>query len=665
MRKTYQILPAILLVLTFFSCNSESPFSGTDNRILSLNLIASGQEYKGVLTSENTIEIITPIELDLNNAKANYIISEQARILPDPAKINDWNNEQVFNVISYSGDKRTYIVHIIRQKEIASNDVLLATDAEVKAFAEKGISRVGGNLIIGRETGADSISNIDALTYLTKVDYEIIINPTYKGRDLSGLRNVSEVGGLRVNGNKFLKNITLKSLQTVYEDFIINSDTLREIALPTLTEVRGSVSIKTNNVTGIDFPKLKKTGSFSVKGNKQSSVKMKLLEEVSGNFTLDNLPALERVDVSKLQHIAGDLKITNLALLGTLTFPVLKTVDNNLTLENSPGIAEFYLPSLERAKGFRIYNNTKLSRIMAPKTKEVDGDFVLYGCPIKNIDQLAVETVNGMLGLSNLTSLQSIGSFFKSVKKAKKIELNFLLVSGALDLSGITFDDLNLINCSNLTEIILPQELNSLELKGNHTFRQKTVPVIKGLKKVTDFSILDIVTKEVLDYQLPDLEAVENNFSIRLANVKSIIAPKLKSVKNQFSIPLLTNVYQYNHAGEVSVKSVVCPSLEATNLLYVDSPDLETIDFPKLTTLDQLRIVSNYPVNNNSKLKNLTGLKVLKQVRSIETRNLKEFTDYSFLKLAVENGSLKEVKASLNKYNPTLDDLKAGKYIQP
>ena len=665
MKKLYQVLSAVLLVASLFSCKEDTPFNGTDNRLLSLSLTASGQEYKGVITAENNIHITVPIDLDLNNAQAVYVISEQAHILPDPAKITDWNNEQVFNVISYDGEKRTYVVRIIRQTETAAGDVLLATDEEVKAFAGKGISTVSGNLIIGREAGTDSVNNIDALTYLTKVDYTIIVNPTYKGRDLSGLRNVTEIGGLQMNGNKFIQSLTLKSLKTVYEDLVVQSDTVKEIHLPLLTEVRGHIDIQANGVTGLDFPELQKAGGISLKGNRLSMLKAKKMDEVAGRFTLENLPSLETVDVSKLRAIAGECKVNKLTTLGTLSLPVLKTVNGNFTLENSPGIAECYLPLLEQTKGFRLCNNTKLSRLFAPKIKEVDGDFLFQGSPIKNLDQVVVETITGKLSLSNLMGLQSIRSFFQSVQKAQALELSYLLTNGSLDLSGITFEKLDINHCSNLSEIVLPEELNSFTLKGQPSFRQEQIPVIKGLKKVGNFSLIDIVTKNVSDYTISDLEMVTNNISIKLANIHTLKMSALKSVKGAFSLPCVTSVYQYNHSGEVSVGLVVCPLLEMANSLYIDSPDLERVDFQKLTTVDKLQIVSYYPVNNNSKLTDLNGLSALNHVRSLETKNLKVFTDYSFLKTVVENGALQEIKATGNAYNPTLEDLQEGKYVKP
>ncbi len=665
MKKTYQILSVLLLTVLLSSCGKDSPFNGTDNRLLSLNLTVNTQEYKGVISPENTINIYVPIELDLNNANVAYTISEQACILPDPVKITDWNNDQVFNVISYNGEKRTYIVRILRQKATAAGDILLATDEDVKTFAEKGISKVEGNLIIGRETGTDSVSNIDALTYLIKVNHKIIVNPTYKGRNLSGLRNLNETGSILLNDNKFIKTLTLKSLRITYGDIVIKSDTMKEIHLPVMTEIRGGMHIETNGIAELDFPELQKAGDISIKGYKFSAIKVKRLNSISGNLTLDRLPALKKADFPKLQTVTGNFKISNLTSLGIFSLPVLKTVNGNFSLENSSNIAELYLPALENTKEFKLHNNKKLSRILAPKIREAGGDFIIHGSPLKNLEQIAVENVGGKISISNLTSLQSLSSFFKSLKKAETIEIEILLIKESLNLSHISFKNLNISNCSNLSEILLPQELNSFCLKGVTNFRQEHIPLIKGLKKATDFSILNVITEKAQDYTLSDLEIVENELAIKSANIHTLKFPVLKSVKGKFSIPCIPSVYTNNHNGETSISSVICPSAETITSLHIDSPDLTNTDFPNLTTVETLKIVSYYPVNNNSKLTHMNGIKSLNKLTSIEMVNLKAFTDYSFLKTVVENGSLKEIKIKENAYNPTMEDLKRGLYVKP
>lgn len=663
MKNIYKTLSAILLAAMLFSCNNDSPFSGTDNRLLSLNLMVNGQEYAGVMTSENTVNITIPLELDLNNAKAVYTISEQAHILPDPAKITDWNNEQVFNVISYNGDKRTYIVRIIRKKEETGNTVLLATDADVKAFAEKGISRVGGNLIIGRETGTDSVSNIDALTYLTKVDYKIIVNPTYKGKDLSGLRNLAEVGGMQINENKFLKNVTLKSLQTVYEDFVILNDTISVIHLPELANIIGKVDIQANGITGLELPALQQVGSFYAKGSKLSILKVNKLKEVFGNFTLAHLPLLQRVDFSKLQHISGAFVGTNLNALGTFSLPILEKVEGNFTMENSSGITEFYLPVLEQIKAVRIYNNAKLARLIAPKLKLVDGDFMFYGCPVKNFDQVAVEIINGKLTLSQLSSLQNIDSFFKSLKKVTDIEMNFVLVDGPIDLSHIDFkNNLRVINCSNLEHLKLPEELNEIVIQGAWNFRQKAVTQLSGLKKAKKIHYQTLKLETPQDFILKDVKEVTEELWISIGNITSISIPDVEKVMD----------LQLNDGGDKSLKTITMDKLMAiTYRAILTSTVLQTFDAPKLKEISILISISTGTNEVNEAMQNLNGLQSLEHITQFSFTNLRAFSDYTFLKKSIEKGIMTEALWQKNVelrnvyYTPTFQDLKEGRYVKP
>ncbi|WP_148038917.1 hypothetical protein [Proteiniphilum sp. X52] len=663
MKNIYKTLSAILLAVTLFSCNDGSPFSGTDNRLLSLNLTVGGQEYPGVMVSGNTINITVPLELDLNNAKVDYSISEQARVVPDPAKITEWNNEQVFNVIAYNGEKRTYIVRIIRQKEETGNTVLLATDDDVKAFAEKGISRVGGNLVIGRETGTDSVSNIDALTYLTKVDYKIIVNPTYKGKDLSGLRNLAEVGGIHVKNNKFLKTITLKSLRTVYEDFVTNTDTLREIHLPELVKVIGNMDIQANDITGLDFPSLQQAGGFFVKGNKLSMLKVNNLKEVFGNFSLTHLPVLQRADFSKLQHVSGAFVATNLNTLGTFTLPLLEKVEGDFTMENSKGLAEFYLPMLEQTKSVRIYNNVKLARIMAPKLKLVDGDFMFYGCPVRNIDQVTVEAVNGTLTLSQLTSLQNVNPFFKSLKKVSNIELNFILVDGTLDLSHIDFsNNLMVQNCSNLEYLKLPEELNEIVVQGARNFRQKTVVQLSGLKKAKKIHYHTLTLDTPQDFTIKDLKEVTGELWISIGNITGISIPDMETVAD----------LQFNDQGDKSLKTITMDNLLTISYKAIlFSTTLQTFNAPKLKEITVLLAISSGSNEENLAMQNLNGLPSLEHITEFSFRNLKAFSDYSFLKKSIEKGIMTEALWQKNVdlfnvgYKPDFQDLKEGRYVKP
>ncbi len=660
MRKVKQIILTLLLTFTIFSCVNDSPFCGTDNRLLSLNLTVNEQEYKGVVTADNTIEITVPVETDLNNAKVEYTISEQATILPDPAKITDWNNEQVFNVVSYSGEKRTYIVRVIRLKGVTIDDVVLTTDEEVKAFAEKNIARIRGNLIIGKESGVDTISNIDALTYLKKVDYKVIINPTYKGRDLSGLRNVTEVGGIQINDNKFVRNLTLKSLQIVYEELFVKTDTLREIHFPKLEEVNGNVNIETNGITGLELPRLKTASGLLIKGNRFSILKAKSLETVKGNLTLENLPALSKIDLPKLQQVSGNVSMRALNTLGTLSFPALKTVKGSFALENSPGVVEFFIPSLERTGSFRIFNNVKLSRMMAPKLEEVDGDCMLSGCPFGSLDQVSVKAVNGKLSLTRLTSLQDVQPFFKSLQKVADIDMNYLLVEGSLDISHLDFNGtLKIQNCSNLEHVKLPKELKEVAISGAYNFTPPTVTEISGLVKANRVSYSTLRLAEPRDFVIKDLKEITNELNINIGNAVNVSLPDLETASN----------VQVRDDNQGSLQGITMDKLTSVGRVTLNSTSLETCKAPLLKEISNILDINGGRGNNA--MQDLNGLSSLESITKLTLNNLSSFKDYSFLKKSIDSGVMteetwkKNVKLQKVAYTPTFQDLKDGQYVKP
>jgi hypothetical protein len=86
-------------------------------------------------------------------------------------------------VTSYNGKERTYHYSLSRTLIVGEGDVLLETAEDVEAFAARGISRIEGNLIIGKETGSvkeDSLLSFAALSGVKEVSGTVLINPTYK-----------------------------------------------------------------------------------------------------------------------------------------------------------------------------------------------------------------------------------------------------------------------------------------------------------------------------------------------------------------------------------------------------------------------------------------------------------------------------------------------------
>lgn len=91
-----------------------------------------------------------------------------------------------------------------------SGSVVLATQAEVDNFAETGINRIDGNLTIGTADG-EEITNLEGLANLKQISNTLILNPSYKGADLSGLDNLEQLGSFKLGFQSFLRVKILRS----------------------------------------------------------------------------------------------------------------------------------------------------------------------------------------------------------------------------------------------------------------------------------------------------------------------------------------------------------------------------------------------------------------------------------------------------------------------
>ena len=96
-----------------------------------------------------------------------------------------------------------------------------------------------------------------------KVDYNIIINPTYKGKELSGLRNVKEAGSIILQSDK-LQNGTFRHLKKVYGDIVIIGASLKEVAFPELISLDGQLKATKTGVKEISLPSAEEVGSIYI-----------------------------------------------------------------------------------------------------------------------------------------------------------------------------------------------------------------------------------------------------------------------------------------------------------------------------------------------------------------------------------------------------------------
>ena len=95
------IVWSLLFVLAFIvGCDDENdPFAGNDNFITSFSLRQGEQVYPAFFRGD-TILLVTPEGISLQNVKAEIVCSENSTIIPDPATVENWEQQQYFVVTS-------------------------------------------------------------------------------------------------------------------------------------------------------------------------------------------------------------------------------------------------------------------------------------------------------------------------------------------------------------------------------------------------------------------------------------------------------------------------------------------------------------------------------------------------------------------------------------
>lgn len=256
-----------LLLATFVFCvhscsDDETPIDADENYVTSVAFNLDGKKYDAVIEN-NEITITVPYTISLNSATVDFKFTPSAQIYPDPTTINDWDNERIFRIVSYNGDENKYTYRVIKEDIREDGDVTLVNAEDIKKFEEKGVTIIKGNLIIGTDEGKDikEIKDIKALKKLKQVEGNIIIKNSYKGTDLTGLDNLTSIGGLKIGTIKSfstspIHQVSFRSLTTITGDIIIYNNTTEWIMAESLTKVGGNAIIYSSELQSIQMDKI-------------------------------------------------------------------------------------------------------------------------------------------------------------------------------------------------------------------------------------------------------------------------------------------------------------------------------------------------------------------------------------------------------------------------
>ena len=675
------LLCAILSL--FAGCDKEeSPFEGSDTHILSFALTtADGARYSASVDAGNIL-LAVPYGVSLSGAAAEYKLCENASINPDPASISDWGNEYLFRVEAYGGSYESYRYSVKYTENIESGTLLFTTQEEVDAFASSGTTIVEGSVIIGAErepsSQYDTIRNIDALASLKVIGANLVIRGTYKGRNIDGLANLEKAGGIYVGredekcaleGGFCLSFPKLASAT----DIIIVSDSIAKISFPALATVNNAFYVNSKSVEEIEAGLLQECfGDITVEGRSQGSsssngttVNQKLaslslpaLETVSGSLSVNNVWSLSNVDLPLLSEVKGSLSLTYLYGLKELELPSLRMTGGDMKITSNDAMVSFSAPSLEGVESLSLASSgstsINLANIALGSLEEVNGNFSIKYGSMENLSFPKLRKIAGKLELSTFYFLEtlSFGSLeecgelsITSIANVRELDFSKVPQTGAITLSG----------CTGLVQMKSPK-------------------VVTGNLSITNASSN---AENMFLTEMPGLDTVRGTLRITAANFTEIEIPHIKSI-GTFShtsgtkllalrLPDADTIGTLTLSNLTALTTFEAPVLRCTNSFSMSNlQKIEHVDVPLLEsagTLFRFYGGGSSLTASRSTVTKLDWFSSLKKAEKAEIRycgNLTDFTGLSSLANNLSDESAWVVNG--NKYNPTLADMKNGKY---
>ncbi|MDR1183128.1 MAG: hypothetical protein LBL13_14275 [Bacteroidales bacterium] len=657
--------------LLFGACSKDepNPFDGTDNHITSFIIKKDGVNYVAAI-AEDKITITVPVNISLSGATVDYKLCENTTIQPDPATVSDWENEQVFRVKSYSGASRDYTYSVVRSEISYTGNVSLLTQADVETFAASGSTIVDGNLIIGSEAKPDAataIVNLDGLSSIKEVKYHIIINSSFVGADLNGLKNVEKCGGIYI-GTAAAKIALSKKISvelpalTTAGDVILNSDSVQIVSLAKLQSV-SNFQLSSRTVESVDLSLLKEvagnlslTNASITANNTLTNISFPQLTSIGGSLAMQYFSGLASAIFAKLTYIGGGIDVTlNSNALEELNFPELAVTNGIINIERAPGLLTLSLPKVKSITSF-IYNKTSysnypLANLNLSSLETIENEFYIRSIPMETLNFPKLKSIGGTMTIwevpvttLNLAELTKAGKLYLyGIRLLESLNLSKITELGVIELSG----------CLKLTAVTSPKTIGDVTINYASNATCPT-PIFNGLETVSGAWTT---------------QSSGNTTLFDIANVKHI------------------GTFKISDASQGAVLNL--PAVETMNALEINSYKLGILTAPELTTVENLRLntvwslatltipklktVSNFTLNeiggsynaNNARMSNLDAFSSITSLGSVKIEYCTKLIDFTGLSNALSGLTAANWSVTNCGYNPTFQDMLDGNYVKP
>lgn len=682
-----KVLLGFCLATAFTACSDEdSDFVGTDNSVTAFTLKLNGQEYKAYV-SDNEIVVAVPEGVSLNGANAVVKLSENAVISPDPAGITAWDEEYSFTVKAYNEATRSYTYRPVYTPVVSEGNIVLGTQAAVDAFAASGVSVVEGSLTIGVSGSEDTIRDLSGLLKLKEVTYTLSVSSNYAGQGLSGLKSLEKVGRLSIGSNPAFTEVSLPALARVGQGVSIESPYIERVSLPELAFVGEGFTMSCDSLESMNFASLESVGgALTLKGVsgyrgenvKISKIEFPVLKMIGGKLDLENWANVNEVSFPELVS-CGDFYMYTFPMLAQLEFPKLQRCEEKVFLISCGELTDVAFPKLEWVKNVEVRLCNKVAELDLGSLKEVGEkldlqDLAIAGLSgLRSLEKVGVKfNLQGMpevTSLEGLTALKSVGEWqIYNLPGISEVDVRGLEL-GTLSLQGSTIVDtkvvgdrvfsgvLSLNDASNSQVLEMPV-LEGIEVLGGFTLSAQKMTAFEwpGIKEITgkiEFSSVNAVTR----IAMPDLEKVGTLKFSYVNRVQSVELPKLAAVEKDVE-------WQVTSSGMAKVELPELVSVGGNFTLQLGTNPVSVVNMPKLAMIGgELKLPGSNWSKNNS-LTSLDGFSALTSVGKVTIQYHAALVSFEGLKHAISGLEDGQWTVSGNGYNPTLADMRAGKYTK-
>ena len=692
--KLKQIFIAFLSVIALYSCSEKEdiPADADDNFITKVTVSVAGETYSAVIASD-TITVTVPYTVSLNGASATVEFTPSAKIMPDPATITDWDTERTFRITSFNGQAHDYTYLVIKDEIRSKGNVELKTPAEIVSFAATGTSIIKGDLVIGSDSdNAEEIKDISALGMLKEIEGNIIIRNSYTGGTLTGLDNITKIGGLSIGS----------------EENLAANETLEMVSMTKLNEVTGNIHVYNNGVKFVQFD---------------------LLKAIEGDFVISS-STLTTLQIPELINVGGALNIFGMGkgAISTLVFPKVQTVKNSLSINEISTLKSISFPELIETGSINFSSlPIEFEKLSMPKLSVVNGDCFIISNYIQgdlfsttgnvsltNLDEMSnLATVTGILSICYFDELSSLSNL-KSLKRIGSLKLEKLInCSSPIDISDAVFSAkdseesiIRISECKKLQKLITKDDLSNVSVDIDAWANNYVDFNFKKVKK------LSYTTPDKKVFTLP-IEEVHGDFYFGAGMKSGIIANNLKFVDGymHLKISMMVSNLEFSKLEKIggqffmegtlntpnmihnfsNLKSICCNSNPSyakegkwsTNNLpyggldirstttYELFPVLEKVGgsgitihgFSAFSCPELVTIAGSLSADAASKLTSFDMPK-LKSLSGVNLVRLTAFSDFSMFEAFIRDNQITEPNWIVSgcKYNPTYQDMKDGKY---